>query len=220
MHKPHCLHITETPVSLKCPNFSAIPRVSWPLIISENAVCKLPHRILSPGDCAHKNSHEIQRTGLFVPLCPTLLAWQGQAGNAQWDITISCDYLLRKSMFYTLFLRALPSCTLRTTLQAEYSNSEFHEPWIQSWEKKEGRLICCPSNPDYLFKHKFNFLIKCWKKFLQQHDYSRKKVQGTNKLPPPAPSQSVLAQEKAMCINFSLTGLWIQPSGGKIIEPS
>lgn len=193
MHKTHGLHITETPVSLKCPNFSAIPRVSRPLITSENAVCKLPHHILSPGDYAHKYSLEIQRTGLFSPLCPTLLAWQGQAGNAQWDVTISCDYLLRKSVFWTLFLKALPSCTLRTTLQAEDSTASSMNLGYRDEEKKEGRLICCPSNPDYLFKHKFNFLIKCWKKFLQQHDYSRKKVQGTNKLPPPAPSQSVLA---------------------------
>lgn len=138
MHKPCCLHITETLGSLKCSNFSAIPRVSWPLIISENAVCKLPHRILSPGHCAHKYSHEIQRLGLFAPLCPNLLARQGQAGNAQWDVTILCDYL-RKSMFWTLFLKAFPSCTLRTTLQAEYSTvSSMNLGYRAEEKKKEG----------------------------------------------------------------------------------
>lgn len=125
-------------------------------------------------------------------LCPALMAWWGKDGNAGWDITISFDYLLRKNAFGTLLLKLFPSHALRNTTN-QIQLDELQEPWIQREENKKGRLICCPSNPDYLFKTKFNFLIKCWKKFLQHHDYSWNKVQGTNKLPPPAPSQTVLA---------------------------
>ena len=136
---------------------------------------------------------EFEEQGCLLPLCPTPLAWQGKAGNARWDVTISFDYLLRKSVFGTLLLKPLPSHTLRTTPQTEYSMTNYMNLGCRAEKIKKGRLICCPSNPDYFFKPKFNFLIKRWKKFLQQHDYSWKKVQGTNKLPPPAPPQTVLA---------------------------
>lgn len=137
-------------------------------------------------------SHEIQRTvcsSLSNPAGLTRPGWEGPVGcyHFMWL------FVEEKHVLDTIS-ESPPLLHLENNTASWVQHSEFPEPWIQSWGKKEGRLICCPSNPDYLFKHKFNFLIKCWKKFLQQHDYSRKKVQGTNKLPPPAPSQSVLAQ--------------------------
>lgn len=67
---------------------------------------------------------KFEEQGCLLPLCPTLLAQQGKAGNARWVVTISFDYLLRKSMFGTLLLKPLPSHTLRTT-QTEYSMTNY-----------------------------------------------------------------------------------------------
>lgn len=192
MHKNCCLRVIETLGSVKCPNCSAIPRVSQPLITSENAVCKLPHHVHSPCDCAHKYSHEIWRTGLLAP------SLSNPAGSTRqgWECPVGCYHFIwlfveEKHVWHIAF--ETPSLPYLENNTNWIQHDKLHEPWIQSWENRKGRLVCCPSNPDYLFKPKFNFLIKCWKKSLQQRDYSWKKVQGTNKLPPPAPSQTVLA---------------------------
>lgn len=181
-----CLHVTETP------GCSAVPIVLQPLITLENTVCKLPHRVLSPCDCAHRYSHEIWRSGAVYSLFlqPSWLngARPGMPrGMSPFHVSVE-----EKCVGHIAFQHpSLPRLESTTTKWIWHDKS--HQPWIQSWGNKTKRLICCPSNPDYLFKPKFNFLIKCWKKFLQWCDYSWKKVQGTNKLPPPAPSQTVLA---------------------------
>lgn len=115
--------------------------------------------------------------------------WEWLAGRYHLPM---CPFVEERRVWNIAFeTPSLPYLEKHITNQIQHD--ELHVPWIQRQENKKGRLICCPSNPDYLFKPKFNFLIKCWKKFLQHRAYSWNKVQGTNKLPPPAPSQTILA---------------------------
>lgn len=191
MNKPHCLHITETPVKVSkfFSHTQSLPAIN------------------------HFWKHCLQATPSYCQswwLCTQIFPWNLKNGavcsslsnpagltRPGWECPVGCYHFMWLFAEEKHVLDTASESSSLLHLENNTANwvqhSKFHEPWIQSRAKKEGRLICCPSNPDYLFKHKFNFLIKCWKKFLQQHDYSRKKVQGTNKLPPPAPSQSVLA---------------------------
>lgn len=193
MHKPHCLRITENLSLLKVSKFFS--HTQSLLAINHFWKCCLQ----APASYSQS----------WWP-CTQKLPWNSKNGavcsslsnpasltRAGWECPVGCYHfmwLFEEKHVLDTVSESPPLLHLENNTASRVQQQWV--PWTLDTElrKKEGRLICCPSNPDYLFKHKFNFLIKRWKKFLQQHDYSRKKVQGTNKLPPPAPSQSVLAQ--------------------------